>query len=501
VHNGIIENYKKIKELLKKENYTFYSQTDSEVIANLIDYYYEKMNNVEDAISKALSLVEGTYGVSILSTVEPEKIYLVRQGSPLIIAENDDMIVATSEISGLVNHFNHYMNIECGNIVSFTKDGFMSNDKFKKTFIDQTFFDKTPHPYTHWTLKEIHEQPEALLRVLNNGARINNDKIKLGGLESLKQKIKKIRNIILIGCGTSYNACMCAKYYFQKYTNLNIILCIDGGEFSENDIPIDGITIMVLCSQSGETKDVHRCIKIGHEKGILCVGIINVVNSIIAREVDCGIYINCLRENGVASTKSFTSMITALFLFSLWINQETKNEHIKYIIDDIRKISYNSCILLKHISIQKDILLKLNKSSMFLLGKGKMEAIAREGALKIKEISYIHAEGCNGSSLKHGPFALLTTGFPVILLIDEENRAKMMNVYEEIKSRGAYIYIITEISEMSLENQDIFVVENNQHCKEILYVVVLQYIAYQLAILNKINPDKPRNLAKVVTVE
>jgi glutamine---fructose-6-phosphate transaminase (isomerizing) len=500
-HNGIIENYKKIKKMLEKEKYTFYSQTDSEVIANLIDFNYNKINNIEQAINKALTYMEGTYGLSILSTLEPEKIYLVRKGSPLIIAENDNMIVATSEISGFVNNFNHYMNIESGKIVCCTKDGFTCINKLKKIYIDQTFFETTPHPYPHWTLKEIHEQPESLLRVLNNGARINNDVIKLGGLEILKDKLHTLRTIILIGCGTSLNACMCAKYYFQKYANLNTILCIDGAEFTVNDIPKDGCTLIVLCSQSGETKDVHRCIKIGREKGIVCVGIINVVNSIISREVDCGIYINSLRENGVASTKSFTSMILSLFLFSLWINQETKGEHIKYVIDDIRQISYQCCILLKNISVDKNILIRLNKPSLFVLGKGKMEAISREGALKIKEISYIHAEGCSGSALKHGPFALLTEGFPIILLIDEENRTKMLNVYEEVKSRGAFVYIITEIRDLSLENQDIFLVENNNNCKEILFVVVLQYIAYQLSILNNINPDKPRNLAKVVTVE
>ena len=501
VHNGIVENYKEIKNMLIKNGYIFYSQTDSEVIPNLIDYYYENQNDIENAINKALSLIEGTYGLSILTSLEPEKIYVVRQGSPLIIAENDEIIVVTSEISGFVNQFNHYMNIDCDNIVCCTKDGIIFNNKLKKNFIDQTVFNKTHYPYAHWTLKEIYEQPKSLLRALNNGARINNNKIKLGGLDTLKDKINNINNLILVGCGTSYNACLCGKYYFQKYTNLNITFCVDGSEFSENDIPLDGNTIIVLCSQSGETKDVHRCIQIGREKGIICVGIINVVNSIISREVDCGIYMNCLRENGVASTKSFTSMILILFLFSLWINQQTKGSHINHIIDDIRKISYQTSKLLKNIDIHKDIISNLNKPSMFLLGKGRMEAIAREGALKIKEICYIHAEGCNGSCLKHGPFALLTYGFPVILLIDQENKSKMMNVYEEIKSRGAYIYIISEISDLSLEGQDIFIIENNNHCKEILYIIVLQYISYKLSILNKINPDKPRNLAKVITVE
>ena len=504
VHNGIIENYKKIKFMLECEKYTFYSETDSEIIANLIDYYYSKKEDIEEAISNAVNALEGTYGIAVMTALEPEKIYLVRHGSPLVIAENDEMVVATSEISGFVNHFNHYMNIESGTIVTCTREGFTCNRELRKIFIDQTFFEDTPHPYTHWTLKEIHEQPDSLMRVLNNGGRIYNNEVKLGGLEPLRPIVSKITNIILIGCGTSYNACMCAKYYFQLYSQVNTISYTDGAEFTINDIPRDGLSMMVFCSQSGETKDLHRCIELGREKGIMCVGVINVVNSIISREVDCGIYLNCRRENGVASTKSFTSMLIALFLFALWINQERGDQHITHIIEDIRKISYQSCMLLKTLDIPKLVLENLNKSSMFLLGKGKMEAIAREGALKIKEICYIHAEGCNGSSLKHGPFALLTEGFPIILLIDEENRGKMMNVYEEVRSRGAYVYIITEINDLEIENNqhsDIFVVENNKYCKEILFTIVLQYLAYQLSILKKINPDRPKNLAKVVTVE
>jgi glucosamine--fructose-6-phosphate aminotransferase (isomerizing) len=501
VHNGIIENYKKLKTMLTNNNYKFYSETDSEVIANLIDFYYTKCDNIEQSINSAVQCVQGTYGLAIITQVEPEKIYLIREGSPIIIAENDDMIVATSEIGGLVNNFNHYMNVESGSLVCCSKDGFIYKNKLDKILIDQSIFIDSPDPYPHWTLKEIYEQPESLFRVLNNGGRIFNNKIKLGGLEKLKRSIKEIDNIILIGCGTSYNACMCAKYYFQLYANLNTITYTDGAEFNLNDIPRYGKTIMILCSQSGETKDLHRCIEIGREKGIMCVGVINVVNSVIAREVDCGIYLNCFRENGVASTKSFTSMIIALFLFALWINQETNNNYIQHIVDDIRKISYQVCMLLKNIVIDKKVLENLNKKTMFLLGKGKMESIAREGALKIKEIAYIHAEGCNGSSLKHGPFALLHNGFPVILLIDEDNKDKMLNVYEEIKSRGAFVYVITELTELDIEKQNLFIVVNNKYCKEVLFVIVLQYIAYNLSILNNINPDRPKNLAKVVTVE
>jgi glucosamine--fructose-6-phosphate aminotransferase (isomerizing) len=300
---------------------------------------------------------------------------------------------------------------------------------------------------------------------------------------------------------------MCAKYYFQNYANINQVFFTDGAEFTELDIPKIGTTLIVLCSQSGETKDLHRCIRIAKNKQIKTVGIINVIDSLIAREVDCGIYLNARREVAVASTKSFSSMIVVLLLFSLWINQEKSFKKIQNhidIIDSIRSLPYQSCILLKTLKFSDKLLYRLNKQSMFLLGKGKMESIAKEGALKIKEMCYIHAEGCNASSLKHGPFALLEKNFPIILLIDIENKDKMMNVYEEVKSRGAYICIITNIVDLKIDKKnetDILVIETNKYSQEVLFIITIQLLAYQLAILKNINPDKPKNLAKVVTVE
>ena len=515
VHNGIIENYKSLKGLLINNDYTFVSETDSEIISNLIEHLYLKQTskNISKAINDACQLLEGTYGLAIICKETPENIYIIRNGSPLIIAENETMIVATSESAGLANTFNHYMNIESNTLFCLSKTGF-NLEKTKLIKLNKTDFTLSPNPYKHWTLKEIKEQPDSLLRAVNNGGRIFDNHIKLGGIEYLKPIVKDITNIILIGCGTSYNACMCAKYYFQKNANINLVLFTDGAEFTDLDIPTLGTSIVVLCSQSGETKDLHRCIKIAKNNQIVTVGIINVIDSLIAREVDCGIYLNARREVAVASTKSFSSMIIVLLLFSLWINQEKKTEkteknqkpqnnqyHID-IIDSVRSLPYQTCQLLKTIVFSEQVLNRLNKPSMFLLGKGKMEAIAKEGALKIKEMTYIHAEGCNASSLKHGPFAMLEKNFPVILLIDDENRDKMMNVYEEVKSRGAYILIITNLNvEIPKTGVDLLLVETNLYCQEVLFIIALQFLSYKLALLKNINPDKPKNLAKVVTVE
>jgi glutamine---fructose-6-phosphate transaminase (isomerizing) len=506
VHNGIIENYKFLKQLLIDNKYTFVSETDSEIISNLIEYLFLKQTtrNISTAITDACRMLEGAYGLAVICKETPENIYVIKNGSPLIFAENDTMIAVTSESAGLANTFNHYMNIESNVLICLSKTG-INVDKKNLIKLNKTDYELTPHPYKHWTLKEIKEQPDSLLRAVNNGGRIFDNHIKLGGIEYLKPIVKDITNIILIGCGTSYNACMCSKYYFQKYANINMVVFTDGAEFTELDIPLFGTSIVVLCSQSGETKDLHRCIKIAKNKQIITVGIINVIDSLIAREVDCGIYLNSRREVAVASTKSFSSMIVVLLLFSLWINQEKRNNqtHID-IIDSIRSLPYQSCQLLKNIKFSDILLDRLSKPSMFLLGKGKMEAIAKEGALKIKEMCYIHAEGCNASSLKHGPFALLENNFPIILLIDNETRDKMMNVYEEVKARGAYICIITNITDLKInknKSTDVIYTETNQYCQEIMFIIALQYLAYELSVLKNINPDKPKNLAKVVTVE
>tara|TARA_Y100000992_G_scaffold79648_1_gene50522 strand:- start:1146 stop:2981 length:1836 start_codon:yes stop_codon:yes gene_type:complete len=508
VHNGIIENYKNLKNKLIENNYTFVSETDSEIISNMIEYIYlnQTDKNVSKAITDTCQMLEGTYGLAIIYNETPENIYIIKNGSPLIIAENDDMLVATSESAGLANTFNHYMNLDSNVLVCISKKG-INIEKSKLIHLNKMEYALSPTPYKHWTLKEIKEQPDSLLRAINNGGRIFDNNIKLGGIDCLKPIVKDITTIILIGCGTSYNACMCAKYYFQKYANINQVFFTDGAEFTDLDIPKLGTTIIILCSQSGETKDLHRCIKIAKNKQIKTIGVINVIDSLIAREVDCGIYLNARREVAVASTKSFSSMITVLLLFSLWVNQEKSLKKIKNhidIIDSVRSLPYQSCQLLKNLNFSEQLLHRLNKQSMFLLGKSKMESIAKEGALKIKEMCYIHAEGCNASSLKHGPFALLEKNYPVILLIDIENKDKMMNIYEEVKSRGAYTCIITNIIDLNIDkknNTDIILIETNQYCQEVLFIITLQLLAYELAILKNINPDKPKNLAKVVTVE
>jgi len=521
VHNGIIENYEEIKKKLIKEEYIFNSDTDSEVIVNLIDYNYKKTNDIIKSIQKSILKLEGTYGVALLFKLDPNIIYVFRNGSPMLVGENNDYIMATSELSGFAKQMKNYIVLEPKDICILTPTGINFSEKvvYSENKISDLNYSLTPDPYTHWTLKEINEQNETLNRSLNYGARIQNNEIKLGGIDFLKNFFKNkntlfnnvisykenYNNIILCGCGSSFYACQISQYYFKKYRVFNSIQVIDGAEFNIQDIPPNDKTIIVLVSQSGETKDLHRVIEIANEKDCLTIGIVNVVDSLIAREVTCGIYINCGREKAVASTKSMTSSTLILHLLSLWFYQQsnTFSTNLNKEIEWCRKLSNQVYSLNSNIysKINKYIN-DLNKPNLFILGKGKMEHVAKEGALKIKEICYIHAEGYSGSSLKHGPFALLEENFPIILLIDKENQNKMMNVYEEVKSRKCFCLIITDIYNINLtENNNVILLNENPYFNEILYLIILQNIAYYLSIERNINPDKPRNLAKVVTVE
>lgn len=378
----------------------------------------------------------------------------------------------------------------------------MDGPKIKNSNVNNTL---TPSPYEHWTMKEIMEQNDSLLRAYNNGARLTDNKIKLGGLDFLKQHINDIQNVIFLGCGTSLFACHIGRYYLKELECVNNISCFDAADFELNDIPLSGKSLLVMCSQSGETKDLHRVLHlINHKNNIITMGVINVVDSLIAREVNCGIYMNAGREVAVASTKSFTSSVLIFKLFSLWYIQQLKKSNVSAnIFQNIRNINYQVTSINKNI----DGLIKpyhidiLNHENIFVLGKGTMEYISKEMSLKLKEICYIHAEGYSGTALKHGPFALLRPRYPVILLINQENRAKMWNVYKEIETRGADILVVSEITDLEIEPEKYIIVPENKELQEILYMVVLQHICYKLSIVRGINPDKPRNLAKVVTVE
>jgi glucosamine--fructose-6-phosphate aminotransferase (isomerizing) len=540
VHNGIIENYQKIKSKLIGLGFEFYSETDTEVIINLIEHNYNTMKSdsseyteiyIQKAIEKSISEIEGTYGLIIFSNHVPDTVFIVKNGSPILIAESDNCFMATSELCGFSSDIKNYIDIPNDEVVVLScLKGIQINHK-KIHEINNTIRDdymtQSLGIYSHYTQKEIYEQHDTLMRSLSNGGRLSNGKVKLGGLECLSDSLKDIQHIVFLGCGTSYYAGCIGVEYMKKmhrlYDSNDTInyWCFDGCEFEEKDIPNGGRCLFVFISQSGETMDLIRHLAILKKTKHICMGIINVVESTIAREVFCGVYMNVGREVAVASTKSFISSLLILNLFSNWFHQERQDKtnaqeleiYTKYkfeimkMIDNVKIINNQMNMILDSINIDA-----LDHEHIFVIGKGTTEYIARECALKLKEICYIHGEGYSGSSLKHGPFALIHSDFPIIMMINMSNHQKMINVYKELQSRCAHILIFSTLSKKMHESIGILPLKHTNfcniiylpsvhECEEIIFMLALQHLCYSLSVYRNINPDKPKNLAKVVTVE
>ncbi len=509
VHNGIIENYIELRTELIQNGFTFRSQTDSEIIVNLVEYYSQLCaNNTYDALNNTIQRLRGTYGIILLDLQTPHHIYCVRNGSPLLIGKNDNNIIITSEQSGFCNQVSNYITLNNEDIcvVSISPLNQLqikTTNTYSRKKISMSFRTLVPDPFPHWTIREIHEQPATVLSAINNGGRIKNaTEVKLGGLEYHAERLKTINNIVLLGCGTSYYAGLYGAYFFKWLCGFNVVQTIDGADLTEQDIPRQGNTAFILISQSGETKDLHRCIEIAKASNIMTIGIINVVDSLIAREVNCGIYCNAGIEVGVASTKAFSSQVVCLSLAALWFSQTAgiNEQRRAKVIHDLNNLSNDmSNVLDMNINYAQEF---KETKSMFLLGKGTDEIIAREGSLKIKEITYIHAEGYSSSSLKHGPFALLDEKLPVIIFnLDLRNTMKTMNCVEEVLSRNAPVILIT--NDKTIEDpryKQIYIPANTSYAS-LLGIIPIQLLAYNISVLRGINPDKPKNLAKVVTVE
>lgn len=510
VHNGIIENYSKIKNMLTNNGYTFYSDTDTEVIVNLLQYCRNgnKDASFKEVIKMTIEQLNGTYALVILNRTEPTMMYCVRNGSPLLVGHDSHSVYVCSEQSGFCGKVNTYITLQNNDICVIDSQNSMNiycdqcYDKKSVNYIDD---DLTPAPYDHWTIKEIYEQPQKILNAINLGGRIlDRSHVKLGGCDENIDYLKNIDNIVLLGCGTSYHACMYSRYLFKLLCNFNTVTMYDGADFDFSDIPKKGRSLMILVSQSGETRDLYRCIDIAKKHNIFTFGVVNVVDSQISRDVNCGIYCNAGREMGVASTKAFTNQVVCLILLACWFSQtQNINETLRLeVIRDLQNLSldFENCLNSCLDQIHKILPLLDRCEHLFLLGKSGDEAIAREGSLKIKEISYIHSEAYSASALKHGPFALLDSNVPVILLNSIRScENKVMNCYEEVSSRGSPIILVTNNSSLNRENS--IIVPYNKTFSSLICIVPLQLIAYHLSVNRGIDPDTPRNLAKVVTVE
>lgn len=523
VHNGIINNYYELKKLLLKNYYTFYSDTDTEIIANLIEYNLLLSNDIEYAIKKTINLLEGTWALIIIYTKEIDNYYITKKGSPLLFGSNDKYIIATSENTGFVGLVDNYMVINNNQLFKIYKNDYKIININEKTLITENKFynidnnqynQPTCKPFEHWMLKEIMEQIDTIKKAYNYGGRIQNNNIKLGGLDRINLCIKDIEYIIIIGCGTSYNAALIGEKYLKSTRKFINVISLNASEFSEKDIPNIKNKERILCiflSQSGETIDVYKCLEICKTIKCITIGIINRVDSLIARTVDCGIYLNAGNEISVASTKSFTSMIVVLSLLEMWLETYgnlniKKINNLNFLSKTIENQLYSG-LFVNQIDNIKDIIIDNNINNIFILGKNLLYPIAVESALKIKEVCYIHAEGYSSGSLKHGPFALLDKSNLTFLLInynDKKNYKSLKSTYMEIYSRNTNIIVITNnklvIDELSID-KNYLLLYSLEYYNEIIFIIALQYLAYIISITKGINPDKPRNLSKVVTVE
>ena len=526
VHNGIIENYSSIKKKLMQKNYIFKSQTDTEVISNLLlfNYLLDKEKSIEEIIQITCKELEGTWGLVIMCNLTPNKLYTTRKGSPIIISHDEKEAYIVSEQSAFCGKTKEYFVLKNNDIITIEiKDGGINVKSFTNLNSEQSQKNKinifnnelTYKPYFSWMEKEIYEQIDSSLRAISLGGRLLSNRIvKLGGLETCNDTLQHVDNIIFLGCGTSYHAGLLGLNYFKKNCNFNSIQCIDGAEFEFSDINKHGKTALILLSQSGETRDLYRCIEIGKNNNCILIGVINVVDSQIARKVNCGVYLNAGREVSVASTKSFTSQCIILLLMSIWFSQLQQKNCDNNLFDNLRNFSYNlsnffqNKIEMNKISLWAEYFSKCN--NCFLIGKGDSIPIIYEGALKIKEITYIHAEAYSASSLKHGPLALVSNDFPIILYIpDDVNVSKMISAYEELHARGGKLFCISNSVQFfeyirdrpEYDSSYLISISIETNIINLIMNICTQLLAHKISQIKNINPDKPRNLAKVVTVE
>lgn len=502
VHNGIIENYLALKKLLEDDGVSFRSQTDSEVLAHLIRKFYS--NDLEEAVIKALGLVEGTFGIAVINADE-SKIVVARRGSPLVLGiKNGEMFVA-SDVTAVMKHTNKVIYLNDDEIASLTSDkcviktldGKEINKKIEE--IKWTVNQIEKRGFKHFMLKEINEQPESIENVLRG--RLKDGKITL----SLNVDFNGINRIILVACGTSWHSALIGKYLVEKIAKMPVEVDY-ASEFRYRDPLINGRDVVVAISQSGETADTLAAIREAKPKGTKTIGIINVVGSTIAREVSSGIYLHAGPEIGVASTKAFTSQVIALALLALYLARKRGIEVDKKILDDLTNISGLVKKVLSESGKIKEIAVKYANSRNFLyLGRGINFPTALEGALKLKEISYIHAEGYPAAEMKHGPIALIDEEMPVVFICpNDDTYAKILSNMEEVKARKGRIIAITDEDNEKVNRlaEDVIQVpKTNELLSPIINSIPLQLFAYHIADIKGCNVDKPRNLAKSVTVE
>lgn len=511
VHNGIIENYLRIKEKLMAKGYVFHTETDTEVIPNLIDYYYK--GDLLDAVIKAVSKMEGSYAIGVICTEEPDKLVAVRKDSPLIVGLGEEEYYIASDIPAVLNSTRDVYLLNDKEFVVLTKDGvkLLTEDKeeIKKDIYHVTWNADAAEKggYEHFMLKEIHEQPKAIKDTMTSRI-VAGQPIKLDDITITKEQISELNKIYIVACGTAYHAGVVGKYAIEKLARIPVEVDI-ASEFRYREPLIDSKTLMIVISQSGETADTLAALRLAKEKQARVLAVTNVVGSSVAREADDVLYTWAGPEIAVASTKAYVTQLIAMYIIALFFaqNKETlsKEELEEYKNEMLQLPAKAEKILETKEVVQKFASKNYMHKDMFFLGRGVDYAVAMEGSLKLKEISYIHSEAYAAGELKHGPIALIEKGTVVIALATQDSLYdKMVSNIKEVVTRGAKVLGFAFEGQNEIEKSvdtARYIPKTLPILAPVISIIPLQLLSYYVATLKGCDVDKPRNLAKSVTVE